>query len=144
MSYATVAEMSVRVPGGIPAADEPRAQAYLDDATALIEEETGRVFSDVPPTAHQVCLSAALRAWFNPSFVASEGLGDYQTRYAALGGVYLTPDERAELGKLKSSSALWVQPLGRRDRLVHPLDEYVYVSDRPDGGSFPFVPDADA
>ena len=143
MSFASVEEMSVRVPGGIPDTDLPRAQAYLDDATALIVEEVGREFAEVPPTAKRICLSAALRAWFNPSFVASEGLGDYQTRYAALGGVYLTPEERGELGRLKGSSALWVQPTGRRDPLVHPRDGMVYVSDG-DGIRFPFVPDVDA
>lgn len=142
MSFATLEEMSVRVPGGIPTADEPRAQAYLDDATALIMEEVERDWTQVPAIARRITLSAALRAWFNPAFVSSEQLGDYQTVRSALGGVYLTEDERADLQKLAGSSSLWVQPIGRHDPLVHAHQEWSLVSDRADGGSrFPFVPD---
>ena len=141
MSLATVEDLAVRVPGGIPTADEQRAQAYLDDASAMIEEEVGRTFSDVPPTARRICLSVAQRAWFNPAFVSSEQLGDFNTSYAARGGVYLTAEEKADLGKLKASASLWVQPLGRHDRLVHPREDFVYVQDQGGGLPLAFVPD---
>lgn len=140
MSLATFAEMSVRVPGGIPAEDEPRAQAYLDDATALIEEVIG-LTSDVPAVANRVCLAAALRAWFNPAYLANETLGDLSTRYSSLGGVYLTDDERSKLRAASGSSGFWVQPIDRHDRLVHRDPSFLYVSDG--GSSFPFVPVAE-
>lgn len=144
MSFATLADLAVRVPGGIPASDELRAQAYLDDATELVEEEYGATVSDVPPLFRRITRDAALRAWLNPGYVASEQLGDYSTRYLTGGGVYLTDEEKGKIHKLRSSSAFWVQPLGRHDPPVHAVDGYAYVTDQGGGVSFPFVPVADA
>ena len=141
MLFATTDDMAVRVPGGIPDADLPRAEAYLEDASALIVEVVGEVTGEVPATIKRVCLAAALRAWSNPSYLSSEQLGDYQTSRSALGGVYLTDEERNQLRRLRAQSGLWVQPVARRDSLVHSADGWLYVSDG--GASFPWVPVAD-
>lgn len=143
MSFATLADMSVRVPGGIPTADGPRAEAYLEEASELVEEEYGATVSDVPALFRRITLSAALRAWFNPGYLSSEQLGDFSTRYLTGGGVYLTDDEKAKIAKIKASSGLWVQPIGRNDPLVHVRDGFAYVQDQSGGVSFPFVPVAD-
>jgi hypothetical protein len=122
-TLATVEDLSVRVPGGIPASDSARALAYLEDASGLIREETGQDFDDeIPPTARRICIAAALRAWFNPDFVNQTTIGDFTARLGVAGGVYLTEVEKADLAKLSASSDFWVQPIGRKDELMHNLD----------------------
>ena len=115
--FATVEDLAVRIPGGIPAADLARAEAYLEDASSLIEEETGRDFAGgVPSKVKRICLAAALRAWFNPDYRDDTTIADYRTRISVSGGVYLTDEEKRELAKFSSDSGLWVQPMVRRDR----------------------------
>ena len=137
MSYASLDELMVRVPGGVPASEELRAQAYLDDASDLIDEETQRVFSDVPAVVRRICLAAALRAWANPGFIGSTNIGDFGERYTTQGGVYLTAEERERLRRLRVDSDLWVQPIGRRDPLVHDGDDVTYFADGNGGDPIP-------
>lgn len=123
-ALADLADLAARLPGGIGNDDEPRAQAALDDASALIRAETGEtwVTDDDPPTldavpgvAVTICVAAAKRAFVNPDGVAQESLDGYSTSYRNdSSDVYLTRAERRLLGKL-SAVGLGVQRLTRAD-----------------------------
>lgn len=77
--------------------DETRASLLITQASNLVDV----YFSpeDAPDAADAVVLSAASRAYVNPSGVTSEMTGPYQvTRPSA--GVYLTKAERTTLRRL--------------------------------------------
>lgn len=103
MSIATVDQLAARVPGGIAAADEDRAQAVLDDVSTLINAEAeGAWDSDTPPdVVVTICLAASRRAWVNPDGKVSETIGGYSYRVpdATATGVFLTDDEKRMIRK---------------------------------------------
>lgn len=79
------------------AIDTTRAQLILD----LVEDDAGAVVSPLPATAKGVILTAAARAYPNPSGVASEGVGQVNTSFGpGAGGVYLSRRERRTLRRL--------------------------------------------
>jgi len=89
--------------GGIAAADEERAQAALDDASALIRSEAGTedwvddegALETVPDVVVAVCVAVAGRAFRNPDGLRSEQIGTYSVTYGdATTAVYLTAAER--------------------------------------------------
>ena len=89
--------------GGIAAADEDRAQAALNDASALIRAETGGEdwvdadggLEEVPEVIAAVCIAAAIRAFRNPDGVRQETIGNYSVAYAdSSTAVFLTEGER--------------------------------------------------
>ena len=89
--------------GGIAAADEERAQAALDDASALIRVEAGTedwvddegALETVPDVVVAVCVAVAGRAFRNPDGLRSEQIGTYSVTYGdATTAVYLTAAER--------------------------------------------------
>jgi hypothetical protein len=88
--------------GGISASDEERAQAVLDDASALIRAEAGEDWVDdedtlenVPEVIVAVTVAVAIRAFRNPDGVRSESIGTYAVTYADTStAVFLTAGER--------------------------------------------------
>lgn len=137
MSYGTVEQLAARVPGGIPADGEARAQAYLDDACDLIDDELGRTApypaGEAPRAVVRIALAVALRAWLNPTQMSSTGLGDYTEAFSHRGGIFLLEAEKAALAKHRASSDVWVQPLTRSEEsTVHDGTRYFPSSD---GGS---------
>lgn len=82
-------------------ADEPRAQAALDDASALIRAEAGGTTwvdddgelleNEVPDIVVTLTLKVAKRSIVNPDDVAQEGAGSYTVSFRE---VYLTSDEK--------------------------------------------------
>lgn len=102
-SLASVDDLSSRIEGGIAVADEDRAQALLDDVSALIRAEAetdwvddSNALDSVPDVVVTICLSAARRAWQNPGGYVSETIGGYSYRVADGGtsGLYLTEEEK--------------------------------------------------
>lgn len=102
-SLATVEDLAARLPGGIATADEDRAQAVLDDVSALIRAEAETdwlddegALDDVPDVVVTVTLAAARRAWLNPDGKVSETIGSYSYRVGDAGGVgvMLTEEEK--------------------------------------------------
>ncbi len=85
-----------------PLSDPSRAQAALDDASALIRSEADvdwldddGVLEAVPPVIVMICCKAAQRALTNPGGVSQESLGSFSQQYAnASPDVYLTRAER--------------------------------------------------
>lgn len=89
--------------GGLASSDEDRAQACLDDASALIRAEAGGedwvdsdgALEEVPGVIVAVCVAAAIRAFRNPEGVRTESIGTYSVAYADTStAVFLTEGER--------------------------------------------------
>lgn len=80
-------------------------QSDVDTATALLLRDlvTGLIdeladFAGVyPASVKAVALTAAARAYSNPSGLISETVGDYSYRRAGGSGVYLTSEEKAQI-----------------------------------------------
>lgn len=102
-SLATIADLEARL--GHPITDEAereRAQALLNDASALVRfeanqtwlDENGDLLAEVPDLAVTITCQAALRGWYNPSAIESAQLGAVSVRY---GNAWLSAQERAQL-----------------------------------------------
>jgi hypothetical protein len=105
-SLATLADLEARLGHAIDPADQARAQALLDDASALVRLAAHNDFMtlDEPPVLDvvpDICVTitcgAALRGWYNPAGIESAQLGAVSVRY---GGAWLTQAERDLLGDL--------------------------------------------
>ncbi len=115
-SLATLAEFEARIPGGISAADEARAQAALDDASALIRAEAGMTWADTDPPeiAKMVCIAAARRSFINPDAIRSQNLDGYAMSFASASpDVYLTAAERSLVRRAVGKSGVWALPTTR-------------------------------
>jgi hypothetical protein len=103
---ATVEMMETRLGKPIEAgAERDRAEALISDASTLVRHEAGRTWVDaegdlvvdVPDVAVMTAISAAIRAWYNPSQIESAQLGAVSIRY---GDVWLTAVERDRIGSI--------------------------------------------
>lgn len=105
---ATVDDMETRLGKTIAAGVErDRAEALISDASTLVRHEAGRTWVDAegdldspPDVAVMTALSAAIRAWYNPSQIESAQLGAVSIRY---GDVWLTAVERERLSSITRS-----------------------------------------
>lgn len=84
---------------GVDAIVEDRADKLILLASDLAAAAIGTTVDDLPDAAAAVILSAAGRAYVNPTGVTAQLAGPYQMS-GATGGVYLTKAERAALGRL--------------------------------------------
>lgn len=99
---ASLEQFSNRLGASPEGADVDRAEAALDDASALIRTEAGEDWLDaggaletVPAAVEAVALAVALRAYRNPEGVQQSQVGDVSVTYAAGGGsAFLYPQER--------------------------------------------------
>ena len=132
-AFASVDELADRVPGGIEAGDEARAQAALDDASALIRAETGRSWVtdgelDLPTGDDEwkadilakVCLGAALRSFLNPDNRSGEsesidGYSHSEQWSNSSPDVYLSSSEKAQLARTLGGGGLFVISTTRSD-----------------------------
>lgn len=122
-AFATIEDLAVRIPGGIKEADEPRAQAALDDASTKIRAVAGRpwvdaegdVVTDLPDIVFTVCLKAAQRCFDNPEGFTSNTIGGYaEGRANASTDVYLTAAEQRDIrAAVGGSGGLWTQSTTR-------------------------------
>jgi hypothetical protein len=107
-SLAPVSALEVRLgvaSGSLSGADLARAQACLDDVSALVREAVGRDFVDeideltdtIPAAVVTVTVQAALRGYRNPDGLASESIGSGAYAYSfgtdAQAGIYLSAAE---------------------------------------------------
>ena len=98
-ALADVPAFRVRLGRDMSEDEQTRAQAALEDASALIRNEAGKTWvtddqldEDLPDIIVTICLVAARRWWDNPSQLSSMTTGNYsETRT----GVYLTDAERS-------------------------------------------------
>jgi hypothetical protein len=101
-----------------------RAQMMLDQATAL----AAAIVSPLPDGSDAIILSAAARAFVNPTGVTSETVGPYSVQ-RPWPGVYLTKAERSSLRRLagKSAGAFTIDPTS-----VDAMADYVDPLNSPD------------
>lgn len=88
--------------GGLIDEDRARAEAALEDATALILAEVSAATattwqSDAPAVVNLVALKAARREFDNPRGITSESLGEHSVGLSESSGVYLTSREVAQV-----------------------------------------------
>lgn len=100
-AFASIEDLEARMG---PMSDPARAQAALDDASALIRAEAGETWvdddgtlaADVPGVLLTICCKAARRSLANPDGVTSESIEDYSVSFGNTSpDVYLTKAERA-------------------------------------------------
>lgn len=121
-AFATIDDLDARNPAGI-AGDETRAQAALDDASALIRSAAGKTWVDddnelanVPDIVVTICCRAALRSFTNPAGVTQQTAGPFSASYAnGSTDVYLTKGERSEVRAAAGKGGLWTQSTTRGD-----------------------------
>lgn len=114
-------------------ADLTRAQAALDDASALVREETRADWVDpadlitAPAPLVRVVLGAALRTYRNPDAEISQTVGPFsRTLKSSEVGVYLTPSELAIVRRYrKEPTGLWTQRTTRGED----ADSTLYLED---------------
>ena len=131
MALATFVQMSTRVDGGIDPGDQGRAEAAIDDASALVldlvDDATQTSWNaSTPATVVAVVCRAALRGFLNPYGVKSERQGDYQYELESATGIYLTD---AEVRTVRKSAG---QPGMASIEVTHP---YGFTYDLP-GNSY--------
>lgn len=99
MALATYTDMENRL--GITLsdqADQDRAEALLEQASALVMEEAGDVAEgDAPILASIITVEVVVRVWINPSSVQSESMGATSASYGPGLGLLLTDDEKSQL-----------------------------------------------
>jgi len=98
MALATFVQMSTRVDGSIDVGDQGRAEAAIEDASALVldlvDDATQTAWNtSAPDTVVAVVCRAAVRGFLNPYGVKSERQGDYQYELESATGIYLTDAE---------------------------------------------------
>ena len=124
-AFASLADLDVRIPGGVSTDEVPRATAALDDASALIRAEAGKTWvnesnqlADVPDVVVAVTLAAARRAMTNPDGLASESVEDYSRSFSQSStslDVYLTRGERRVVRRAAGLTGLWTLSTTRSD-----------------------------
>src|SRR5690606_16028610 len=114
-ALADLAALSARVPGGIPAEAEARAESALEDASALVRDECGQDSVadpgelDAPAAVVRVVLGVAGRDFMNPDGARSdtETVGPHSrtmVRPDDQTGLYLTDQERAICNKYRTGA----------------------------------------
>lgn len=136
---ATVDGLEARLGTSLTGDDLRRAEAMLDDASALIRAEAGVTWldaggrlADVPELIASICMAVAYRAYKNPEGVAQSSVGDVSLSYGRTppGAVWLTPDERRQVRRLGGGA-----PSIKTAQLVAPDDETTtYFVDVVGGG----------
>ena len=151
-AFASTDDLGVRIPNGIADADEPRAQAALDDASALIRAEVGDdkwmtdglVDEDLPTIIPTITMRAAYRAFTNPAEQTQSTTGPFSGSWSNA-TVYLTQNERAlvaraagNVGGLTTLTTTRgpIETLGVTS-CWDVADEYLPVE--PDGKDIPFL-----
>lgn len=106
-------DFALRV-GGITSADEERAQACLDDSSALIRDEARLTWVDteggleeIPDAVVAITYAVAIRAFRNPEGIRSEQIGQYSVTYAdGSTAAFLTDGERRAIRRAAGRSGL--------------------------------------
>lgn len=118
-SIATPGELGVRLGQTLTGTDEDRAQAILDDVSAVARKLSGDsarwTTEDAPDDVKAVVLASAQRIYTNPNGFASEQDGDYSYRIDSdslpLGGGMFTEAEGDILASYNATSELWSQQI---------------------------------
>ena len=128
LPLADALDLEARLGRKLDAVELTRAQAVIDDVSALARDvagsdflsESGDELVGLPHTVRAVVLKAAERAIRNPDGFSSEGVGDYSyQRTGVQDGVYLTAAEEKAIRRAMGRSGLWTQPTTRGEPLMN-------------------------
>lgn len=127
MAYADILDFRARLGRFLTTSEEDRAQAALDDASALIDS-VAAIPNPPPSGIVAITCSVALRIYGNPDQLTSETIGSYTWRVDGA-GLFLTPYEERAVKRLSSDTApsgLWTQSTTRDgdDLYVFGYDQY--------------------
>lgn len=132
---------------GVTTIDETRAQALLDDASAIIRDEAGKdwvtdgdLSEDLPPIVVTICYAVAIRAFRNPEGLRSETVGGEARAYFS-SDVFLTDAEAATIRKAAGKSMIGSITL--TSPYPPPLCDTVYVPVEGGGDDFPMYVEDD-
>lgn len=149
-ALATLEEFAVRLPGVFDEeSDGARAQAALDDASALIRSVAGATWTttddedetivdpDMPDIVRTVCIACARRVFNNPDGIRSESVGGYSASLAdSSADVYLTKAESAHIRRAAGRTGAWSLPTTRTTSDADDL----YLDVEPAGEPMPYLP----
>lgn len=139
---ATLAAMEVRlgVPvGSLTGADKTRAEAALDDVSALVRDEAGRDWVNAlnvavaPPGVAVVVLQAAMRCYRNPEGLTGESVGPYSWQgQQGETTLYLTDSEiRAIHAAVRAEGTGWTGTGSVRTPSAYDSPAPVYLGELP-------------
>jgi hypothetical protein len=140
-ALATVEALQERLGRTLDGVNATRAQAALDDASALVRSAANKTWvtdealdADIPDVVVAITLTAARRAFENPNGLASQNIGSYAYTRESAGtpGLFLTADEVAALQLAAGDNGLGSVPAVTPWSL-YGSDEYIEVvsSDKP-------------
>jgi hypothetical protein len=96
----------------------PRAEAVLGRVSSLVTAAAGgRTWAEgqLPDDIGTVVLEVSARVWHNPKAVTQQSTGPFGVTYK-VAGAYLTPEERALVGRYRVNAAgLWTLGTTRDD-----------------------------
>lgn len=128
-SLADTDDLSDRLGRELTDPEVARAEAALEDASALVREEARRDFAEGPPPAIQaVVLTASLRVMRNPDGFVQEMIGSYSYRRREDDvSVYLTAAEKAICARYRQTggNGLWTMKIQRDD----PTERTIFYED---------------
>lgn len=119
-------ELESRLGITFTASDTTRAEAILDDVSALARRTARKTWldaegalADLPEDVHAIVLAAARRLFVNPNGFASEQDGDYSYRLPAdsLNSGVFTESEIDVLESYRPTSGLWALQITGGDDL---------------------------
>jgi len=128
-ALASVHDLIDRLGREVDDAERARAEAALEDASALVREEARQEWPTGAPAAVQaVVLTAALRVMRNPEGYNSETIGPYSYRRRDSDlDVYLSEAEKAIVRRYRTRArTLWTQATTRYE---HGADDTIWYDD---------------
>ena len=139
MTFVSFDEFSLRYENTIPAADEARVGALLDDACALASDITGATYAvgnEIPGMITATVCTAVRRAYENPLGLGGETIGDYSWRVSgdSDSGVYFTPNEARTMRRAAGKSSVGTLEL---QGMLPAVDDAQFVTDA--GSSEPIL-----
>lgn len=156
-AFATIDELDDRLPGGVGAADLPRALAALADASSKVRAEgrpwvTTEGVLDLPTGVNawradiikRITLAATIRALTNPEGVTQQALGAYSETIAnASPDVYLTAQERRDIQRAAGMGGIGAIAMsrGRLETARYGPGDTRYVDVDPPGEQIPWLAD---
>ena len=143
-TLASVDDLDARTPGGLEAGDFTRAQAALEDASAMVRSVAGKTWTtdgdlddDVPHVALLVTVTVARRILANPDGYDQASIDDFSFSIPnASSDVYLTRSERAAVRSAAGKTGLWSLSTTRLDS----SDDTTYVDVNGQDEPMPFLP----
>jgi len=140
-SLASNADLGIRV-GETIAADDTRAQWFLDTASAMVRSYAtkswlnvdGVTLAAVPEEVRRIATEVAARVWGNPEGLSQETVGPFTARRPDLfaDGFFLTGTEKSQLAKYRGSGfGLYTIGVTKGDAYYDTIDVPVNYGGQP-------------